>query len=209
MPVPRFFTRQLGHPSGLMGRHVMGRLLNRVNAPMNAMVLEALQVRTGDRVLEVGFGGAALLEDIAAQASDGFVAGVELSEEMLEAASKRLRPSVDAGLIELRQGAVDSLPYADADFDKACSANTIYFWPDLEIGLRELARVIKPGGSLVVGFSPAEEMRRVGLDQRGFTLYSPHDLRAAVESTGFEQTGLTSRREPRGTSHALTARRLG
>lgn len=57
MRPPRFLARQLARPSGLLGRYVMGRFLNRTTANHNAMVLEDLAVEPTSRVLEVGFGG--------------------------------------------------------------------------------------------------------------------------------------------------------
>ena len=49
---------------------------------------------------------------------------------------------------------------ATTEFNRACTVNTIYFWPDPAVPLRELSRVLRAGGRLVIGFSPAAAMRR-------------------------------------------------
>src|SRR5512143_1359054 len=101
-------ARQLGRPSGWFGRLVMGRFLNRKTAAHNEMVRQELAVVPGDRVLEVGFGGAALLERLSAEVPPGLVAGVELSDEMLEQAKRRLHEAIAAGNVVLEHGSVEA-----------------------------------------------------------------------------------------------------
>ncbi len=204
---PRFLARQLARPSGLLGRYVMGRFLNRTTADHNAMVLEDLAVEPKSRVLEVGFGGAALLENLCQKASRGFVAGLEVSEDMLAAARARLRRQIESGRLDVRQGSVDSLPYPDGDFDNGCSVNTTYFWPDLARGLAEFHRVIRPGGRLVLGFMSAEDISRAGLDRHGFSRHSPEELKSALVATHFRPGSLRSGTDARGTFYSLVAER--
>jgi arsenite methyltransferase len=209
MRIPRFLARQLMLPSGLFGRHVMGRLLNRMTAAHCAMVLEDLAVGPRDRVLEVGFGGAALLEQLCHEASAGFVAGAELSEEMLAVARLRLGRWIQAGRLDIQRGSAASLPYRDTEFDKACSVNTTYFWPDLGAGLAELHRVLRPGGRLVLGFVSAEDTKRVGLDRHGFAVHSTGDLSSALVAGGFRPGSPRSGSDARGTFLSLSAERAG
>jgi ubiquinone/menaquinone biosynthesis C-methylase UbiE len=201
-------ARQLMQPSGLFGRYVMGRLLNRSTSHHCSIVREELAVRPEDRVLEVGFGGASLLSLLCQDASRGFVAGAEVSDEMLAAASKRLRSQVASGQLALSRASVQSLPYADAEFDKACSVNTTYFWTDLDRGLAELSRVIRRGGRLVLGFVSPEDIVKAGLDRYGFSYHSPEELNAALVLAGFEPKGLRSGSDSRGTFYVVTAERV-
>ena len=139
-------ARQAARPSGLFGRVIYGHLLNRSNAAVNQLVYDNLQHDRDSRVLEVGFGGGDLLFRIARSIDGGRVDGVEVSDEMLANARRR---SVKLGLdekVSVQLAGVDALPFADAIFDRACSVHSIYFWPELNAGLRELARVIRPGG---------------------------------------------------------------
>ena len=207
MRPPPFLARQLERPSGLFGRFVMGRFLNRTTADHNAMVLEDLAVESTSRVLEVGFGGAALLERLCQKASGGFVAGLDVSEEMLAMARAKLSGQVESGRLEVLQGSVEAMPYRDDEFDRGCSVNTTYFWPDLGRGLAELHRVIRPGGRLVLGFVSAEDLVRAGLDRRGFTAHSPDELKSALVAAGFRHGSLRSGADTRGTFYSLVAER--
>jgi len=203
-----FMARQLARPSGIFGKYVMGRFLNRITSTHNSLVLDELALSAADRVLEVGFGGGALLERMLEQAPGGCVAGVEISEEMMAMATGRFRTQIAAGRLDLRLGSVTSLPYPDGHFTKACSVNTVYFWPDLASGLAEFARVIRTGGRLVLGFTSDEDMRRAGLDQHGFRPYSADELREALVGQGFRPGQVRSGSDARGTFYALAAERM-
>jgi ubiquinone/menaquinone biosynthesis C-methylase UbiE len=209
MSLKQFFAGQLGLPSGWFGRNVMGRCLNRSTAVHNDVVRGELAVAPGDRVLEIGFGGAALLEKLSAEASPGSVAGVELSDEMLAAAAGRLRNQIAAGGVVLKRGSVEALPFPDGQFDKACTVNTTYFWPDLVLGLAEVRRVLRPGGRVVIGFMSAEAIQSAGLDRHGFACHSTEQMEKALVAAGFNVTQLRSGSDWRGTFYAMAAERAG
>lgn len=206
-PIPAFLARQLARPSGVFGRLVMGRFLNRKTADHTALVFDDLQTLPASRVLEVGFGGGALLDRLCAAASGGFVAGVEVSEEMQAVVRGRLRRFIESGRLEVRLASVEHLPYADATFDRACTVNTTYFWPDIPAGLSEFHRVLRPGGRLVIGFMAPEDLRRDGLDKHGFSTHSPDELTAALVAAGFSPGSLRSGRDTRGQFYSLAAGR--
>jgi SAM-dependent methyltransferase len=205
----QFLSKQLARPSGFFGKYVMGRLLNRTTSSHNALVLSQLAVQQSDRILEIGFGGAALLEKIVQRVSEGFVAGIELSEEMVANCRERFQDLIKTGRLELKQGTVESLPFPDANFNKACTVNTIYFWSDLDACFAELFRVIGPGGELVIGYTAGKNVREAGLDKCGFIPYSTDELKAALVARGFKPGLLQSGSDKRGDYFVLTAQRAG
>jgi len=180
----QYLARQSRKPSGVFGRFLMGRYLDRANAASNALVYDTLEPRSQDRVLEIGFGGADLLLRIAANLDGGSIEGLELSGEMLDSAQRRVRRLGLEGKVQFHLGSVVMLPFADASFDLACSVHTIYFWPDLDHGLAELARVIKPGGALVLGFSSDTALRQEGWVEHGFQAYSSAQITEACRAHG-------------------------
>jgi demethylmenaquinone methyltransferase / 2-methoxy-6-polyprenyl-1,4-benzoquinol methylase len=99
-------------------------------------------VRPGDRVLDAACGTGDLA--LAALESGGRVTGLDFSERMLE----RARRKSDA--IEWVRGDVLALPFGDAAFDSATIGFGVRNVADLDSGLRELARVVRPGGRLAV-----------------------------------------------------------
>ena len=83
---PHFIARQLSHPTGFLGR-IMGRLMNRHNARMNAYAVRKLELAPSDRVLEIGFGGGVTLPTLIENAA--FVSGVDRSRDVVELAKSR------------------------------------------------------------------------------------------------------------------------
>lgn len=79
---------------------------------------------------------------------DGWVAGIDLSREMVEQACIRNAPAIREGRVDLRYGSVASLPFRDGGFDKALAINSMQLWPDASAGLLEMRRVLKPGAGL-------------------------------------------------------------
>jgi ubiquinone/menaquinone biosynthesis C-methylase UbiE len=181
---PRFIAQQLSHPRGLLGR-VIGHLMNKHNAKMNAFAIEQLQLTSTDRVLEIGFGGGATLPTLLARA--GFVGGLDRSRDMVEAARARFARNVAAGHADFREGTVEALPFEAAAFNKVCTVNTVYFWHSLDAGFAEIHRVLAPGGRVVVGFLPKQHMDRMQMPIDIFTTRASEDVTTAIARAGFSR----------------------
>ncbi|MCC6527242.1 MAG: class I SAM-dependent methyltransferase [Polyangiaceae bacterium] len=189
-PLSGFVARQLGEPHGVFGRVVMTRLLNRGNRKLIEAALAALAVGPGDDVLDVGFGGGVALE-LALRAGARHVAGVDPSEAAVAAVARRLRRPLRRGQLGLLCARATELPFASRSLDKVLSTNTIYFWPDLAPPVAELARVLAPGGRLVLGFSDADKLRGFGaITRHGFTFHERGAIAGALERAGLAQVAL-------------------
>jgi ubiquinone/menaquinone biosynthesis C-methylase UbiE len=182
---------------------VTAPLLNRENRAMNALALRRLEPAAGDRVLEVGFGGGALMGDLLAGPAAS-VAGVDPSLDMLAMARRRFRREIDAGRAEVREGTVEALPFPDASFTKLCTVNTLYFWRDVPLGLAECRRVLAPGGALVLCFAARESMERWPGHVHGFTLYDASDVERRLRDAGFADVSSVEEEDGRaGRFHAV------
>jgi ubiquinone/menaquinone biosynthesis C-methylase UbiE len=142
-------ARLLGKPEGEAGRAV-GEMLNRINANVTAAVYQRLRLRSGDRVLEIGFGNGKLLPALLSCADDLSYVGVDIAETMVTEAIAFNAELVAAGRAAFRLARAEALPFADACFDKAFAVNVIYFWPEPALALAEMRRVLRPGGVSVV-----------------------------------------------------------
>jgi protein-L-isoaspartate O-methyltransferase len=149
-----------------------------------ARLREVLAPQPGERVLEVGPGTGYYSLDVAGWVSPGGRLDIfDLQQEMLDHTLRRAR---ERGLdnIAPRQGDARWLPYADATFDAAYLIAVLGEIPDQDAALRELARVLRPGGRLVVGelfgdphwVSPKRLRKRAGAAELSFTRRSGSPL---------------------------------
>ena len=146
------------HPSGALG-WLAGRVMLRANRQDD--LIDLLDVREGDIVLEVGYGPGGLLRRLAATPA-GRIDGVDPSEQMRRAAGRANRAAVADGRIRLRVGAADDTGFAGGAFDRVVSVNTLAIWPDLDAGLAELHRVTRPGGRVVLAWHGGRHPSAIG-----------------------------------------------
>lgn len=107
--------------------------------------LARLSLRPADRVLDVGCGTGALLERLARSHPAALLSGVDPVSEMLAVARERVPAEV-----ELREGWAEQLPFAEEQFDVVVSCNMFHYIQRPVDALREMRRVLRPGGRLIV-----------------------------------------------------------
>ena len=140
--------------------------------------IERLALASGGTVLDVGCGtGASALPAAEAVGPSGLVIGVDLSARLLDRARAKARAR---GLsnVDFRQADMTSLAYPDGEFDAVVSVFSVFFVPDMEGLVRELWRMVKPGGKLAVTtwgpriFEPAYSRWQAALEWERPDLYS-------------------------------------
>ncbi len=150
----------------------------------NAWTVSLLDIGRDDRILEVGCGPGALIQALSARATEGLVVGVDLSPIMLQQAARRNAEAIREGRVRLQLGSALALPFEDALFDKALSANSLPFWPDQEAGVKEMRRVLKPGGVIAIILQPRWARTESEVKQIGAGLL------ALLSKVGFQQSRL-------------------
>jgi arsenite methyltransferase len=192
----RYLAQQFARPHGLVGRWLIAPWLDRINQGMNGLAFQLLATTPGDRVLEVGFGGGALLARIL-ERRPAQATGVDISEEVVARGRARFRREIAEGRARIVTGSVDGLPLGDATADAASSLNTIYFWKEPAQAMREFARVLRPGGTLVLGFEAPETLRAWPGHRFGFRVYDAPEVVALAEAAGFGNAQVHEGLEPK------------
>jgi len=179
---------QYRRPSGWLGRWI-GRKMAQQHIPENEWTVHLLNPQPEDRILEIGFGPGIAIERVAPHLKEGHIAGVDFSQTMVKAARKRNAKAVEAGHVDLRYGDVLHLPFSDGSFDKVYSIHSIYFWPRPVDGLREIYRVLKTGGTLILTILPKEKWGTGDPDKPVGTPecrpYSGEELREMLAEIGY------------------------
>jgi arsenite methyltransferase len=191
MPLGRYMMSQFARPHGLLAG-VFAAVMNGGNKQVNLRSLEALEVEPGQRVLEVGFGGGATLEVLVQEKGCGYVAGLDASPEMVRAAERRFASWIAEGRMAVRQGSAESIPWADAEFDRVLSVNSMFYWPDPARGAREIRRVLRPGGLLVLGLRNKAAADKIGIGRLGYWSPTEEEIEALLAEAGFEQVSVRS-----------------
>jgi ubiquinone/menaquinone biosynthesis C-methylase UbiE len=112
-----------------------------------AIVLEFLEGARGD-ALDLGCGPGVLLAPLIERCKT--VAAVDVSAEMLERARAAIAGAPGSERVTFSQGSADALPFPDRSFDVVTCIGVISYWPDPAKGLSEIARVLRPGGMLIL-----------------------------------------------------------
>jgi SAM-dependent methyltransferase len=116
--------------------------LEQVGLPLYGAALDAACVTEGTRLLDAGCGAGLLA--LLAGLRGARVTALDASAALLDIARARL-PEAD-----VREGDLEALPFADAAFDSVTAVNSVFYAADMGAAMRELARVVRPGGRVVV-----------------------------------------------------------
>ena len=194
-PTPQQMAAQLRRPHGFMARKVAQRM-NNSNRPLYDGAWKALDLRDGMRVLEIGFGNGLFFPELAQQAKDLTLHGLDFSAEMVQQATANNDALITNGALSLTHGASDRMPFADATFDRVFCINVVYFWDDPAAHLREVRRVLRPGGTFTAVLRRKTSMENLPFAAHGFTMYEQADWEVVLQRNGFAPVSTTVIQEP-------------
>ena len=178
----RFRSRQSGCPSGPVGR-LFGRLMVPTTAPANDAAIDALDLAIPSVVLEVGFGQGRTVARLAALGHQ--VIGIDPSATMVRQARAHNRRAIRAGTVRLDAGDGIHLPLDDDIADAALTVHTIYFMDQPATTLAEIARVLRPGGTLALACVVSDDGLDPWKDPTVYRTPSIDDVHGHFATAGF------------------------
>ena len=173
-------------PKGRMGR-MMLRFMNFGHAPLTNWGLGLVGIQDGWTMLDVGCGGGFTIRRLLKRSEDSQVYGIDISEESV-AKAKKVNADVLDKQVFVTQGSAEKLPYEDAKFDLVTAVETVYFWPNLPGCLKEVMRVLKPGGRFAIMVEVVDSNSKWTSVVEGMTAYSPEELKLLLDDAGFTRT---------------------
>lgn len=183
------FFENTREPVGLGGR-IMVSAMNIGHRALAGWGLRFLKTAPDARILDCGCGGGANLARLLKRCPQGVVKGIDSSAVSTEKARSRNRAAIAAGRCVVWQGSVEQIIFADAWFDAVTAFETVYFWPDLPKSFREIRRVLRPGGTLLIcnecsGDAPGDEAWTKKI--AGMRIYPAAELQRLLEQAGFRR----------------------
>jgi ubiquinone/menaquinone biosynthesis C-methylase UbiE len=177
-----------GNPTGLLGR-VLGLLMNAGHNDSYHWGLGRVAIEPDSVALDIGCGGGKVVNLLATRASNGKVYGVDRSPDMVKLSRRVNQSLIQSGRVEIDHGSVSSLPYSDDMFDFVTAFETIEFWPDLSKDLREVKRVLRPSGVLlIVNRCPDVEERDKWAEL--LQLCTPNEFRECLSKAGYSDIAI-------------------
>ncbi len=184
--------RRARRPAGAAAREVYRDPI--YHYPNFRVILAELALTGEDVLLEVGCGGGALLRE--ALRSGCRAAAVDHSADMVRLAQEANREAVIARRLEVRQASAERLPFADSIFTCAAMTGVLGFLPEPVAALREIRRVLRPGGRLVaLGADP--ELRGTPAAPEPIAsrlrFYDSNELERLAREAGFAEVNVVRR----------------
>lgn len=184
-----FWLPFFGMPRGPLGA-IGARLMPSMVGRLYPMLAKELDLQPDDDLLEIGCGSARLLTEQAAHVRH--IAGLDISGIQVAMARKRLGARIAAGTAEMVLGNAMALPWADDSFSVVGSLNCLKFVPDPPKALREIHRVLRPGGRLVITIDKqTDKWGKSGeIDAFGQWQWSMDDMRRMMAEAGFDDVSV-------------------
>lgn len=144
-----YLVRQVRKPSRWLGRP-FAWLMNFSHSSLTDWGLEHASVKSDFAILDVGCGGGRTIQKLAAMAPSGRISGVDYATRSVAASRSKNAELIRAGRVDVQHASVSKLPFPENQFDLVTAVETQYYWPDLPNDMREILRVLKPGGTLLI-----------------------------------------------------------
>lgn len=193
---PPAIAEQARDAHGLLGR-LIAFIMARETRAENLRAIDALDIRDGDHVLDIGCGHGRSLAALAARTPSGRVVGADPSELMAQIAVARNRDLIKRKRVDVAIAGVEALPFEDARFDRALCVHVVYFWKDLDAALREIARVLKPGARLALILRTSADAAAVSrFPAEVYCFRSLDHVLSALGAAGLEPEVVDHGREP-------------
>lgn len=190
----RAIEGQLKCPAGIEGIEI-AKMMHNSNISMTIESIKALKLEDHNSVLEIGHGNCMHLSKILKQAIGICYFGLEISKTMHHEAKRLSEQYFQENDIEFSLYNGENIPFKNNMFDKIVTVNTIYFWINPLLFLREIYRVLVEGGIFVLAFVQKESMRDLPFVMSKFKLFNSQEVKNIIIETKFKLVDIITKTE--------------
>ena len=189
MGIMEKILKQARMPKGRFGAF-WARFMNIGHSRLTRWGLNHISINKDDTILDIGCGGGRTVNTLAKIAAEGKVYGIDYSEVSVAVSTSKNKKLIDAGRVKILHASVDSLPFSDDMFNLVIAVESYHFWPDLIKNLKDIRRVLKPGGSVIIVNAIYRDERFEKRNSKlaimsDFTYHLPDDFRVFLKDAGY------------------------
>ena len=175
------------NPQGAAGKLLIASM-NIFHSPVSLWGISHLDLAGNEKILDIGCGGGINLSRFLKKVPRGHVTGIDLSPDCVNYSFMRNRNAIAEGRCSVYEGSAELLPFGANHFDVITAFETIYFWPDLPNTLKEIKRVLKPGGTFLIvneadGYGFLDNLYPKII--KDMTVYKTEELSSILTKAGF------------------------
>lgn len=138
-------------PQGYWGKKMI-ESMNEHHFDVTSWGLSHVKFKSDAVILDIGCGGGKTVERLSDLSPNGRVFGLDYSDLCVEESKKLCKKLIEENRVQIDCGSVSQMPYSDNTFDSITAVETFYFWPDPVNDLKEVRRVLKENGELLLVF---------------------------------------------------------
>jgi|AGTN01.1.fsa_nt_gi Methylase involved in ubiquinone/menaquinone biosynthesis len=180
------FFENTRKPQKSLGGRIILNLMNWGHNKMSLWGLSHIEIAGNAVALDVGCGGGKNMYNLLNRIRNGKVFGLDYSRASVEKASRLNKKAIGKGKAEVIEGNISALPFDDRQFDIVTAFETVYFWPDIINDFKEVRRVLKDKGRLLICnemHDPVKSERWIKL--LNLNVYTKEELSSALSEAGF------------------------
>ncbi len=136
-------------PEGEAGAKMLAGM-NEHHGPVTEWALNILKLPGAEKILDIGCGGGATIARLAKLVPESTLAGLDYSPVSVQETLAYNEELVHEGRLQVVEASVDDIPFEENTFDRITTVESFYFWPEPQENLKEVLRVLKPGGQFLL-----------------------------------------------------------
>lgn len=180
---------QCRKPTGVLGK-VIAEDMNEAHFELTGWGFGKINIKKNDVILDIGCGGGRTVNRMASIATEGKIFGIDYSSDCVRWSKDYNEKFIENSSVEISQASVEKIPFENNKFDIISAVETIYFWPNLIENFKEVKRVLKPLGKLIIicemySSERFKERNDEMVKISDMKIHTPKELKELLEKAGY------------------------